>query len=117
MATRSQRLRSVVRFETERRVDDGQGGALPGKWRALGEYRGEYRPEPGREAIAAGHLEGSSLGRLWVRWTQLLASDLDTSARAIIDDVPHQIRGIRDSENQRHRMLELVVEKNVAPHS
>jgi head-tail adaptor len=117
MATRSQRLRSVVRLETERRVSDGQGGAEPGKWRLITVTRGEYRQESGREAIAAGHLEGSILGRLWMRWSPDLDVDLDTSARAIIDDVPHQIRMIRQIDNQRNRMLELVVEKGVAPHT
>lgn len=117
MAYRAQRLRSWVRLEAERRVSDNQGGAEPGKWRVLTECRGEYRPESGREAIAAGHLEGSTLGRLWIRWTPDLAADLNTSARALIDDVPHNIREIHQPDNQRNRMLELVVEKGVAPHS
>ena len=114
---RAGRLRSRVRFEAERRVSDNQGGAEPGKWRLITACPGEYLPETGREAIAAGHLEGSTLGRLRVRYSRQLATDLNTSARVLIDDVPHQIREIHQPDNQRNRMFELIVEKGVAPHS
>lgn len=113
---RAGRMRAVVSFEAERRVDDGQGGAEPGKWQVLLQCRGEYIPERGREQIAAGHLEGSNLATLRVRYSASLVAYLNTQARAVIDGVPHQIRSIIDPD-QRQRMLELVVEKGVAPHT
>lgn len=104
-----------VQFQTETRVEDEGGGAQAGTWETVAYARGEYRPERGREQIAAGHLEGSNMAVLRVRYTPAIAS-LTTQARAIINGATHQIRSIIDPD-QRSREIEMVVERNVAPFS
>jgi SPP1 family predicted phage head-tail adaptor len=112
---RSGRLRARIVFQTERRVEDASGGAEPGTWRTVAAARGEYIPERGREAIAAGHLQGSNLAVLRVRFQKVIAA-IDTSARCLINDEIHQIRSMIDPD-QRRRILEMVVERDVAPFS
>lgn len=113
---RAGRLRARCIFESERRVSDGAGGAEAGTWRTIMECRGDYLPEPGREAIAAGHVTGSNMGTLRVRSSSKL-TDLDTSARVLIDDVIHNIRSGPIDPDQRRRTFEFIVEKGVAPYA
>jgi head-tail adaptor len=113
---RSGRLRARIVFQTDRRVEDASGGAEPGTWRTVAAARGEYIPERGREAIAAGHLQGSNLAVLRVRFQKVIAA-IDTSARCLINDEIHQIRSPITDPDQRRRILEMVVERDVAPFS
>lgn len=112
---RAGRLRARVEFQTERRVEDAGGGASQGTWHTVLAARGEYIPERGREAIAAGHLEGSNLAVLRVRYSRALA-EITTQARCLVNGEAHQIRSIIDPD-QKQRMLEMVVERRVAPFS
>lgn len=113
MMLRAGRMRARCVFQTERREDD-EGGGADVTWTDIASCRGDYLPERGREQMAAGRLEGSNLAVLRVRYSSILAP-LTTTHRAVIDDVPHQIRSVIDPDRRR-QMLELVVEKGVAPH-
>jgi SPP1 family predicted phage head-tail adaptor len=96
---RAGRMRARVQFQTELRVEDGSGGAAAGTWSDLVGCRGELIPESGREAIAAGHLEGANYARLRVRYQQALAG-LTTQSRCLIDGVAHQIRSVIDPDQK-----------------
>lgn len=111
---RAGRMRANCLFQTERRVEDGAGGAEDNTWSTLFRCRGEYAPERGREQVAAGRLEGSNMAVLRVRACSELAA-MTEQARVLVDDVPHQIRSIINPDG-KNRMLEIVVEKGVAPH-
>jgi head-tail adaptor len=109
------RLTARVEFQTERRVDDGGGGAEQGTWRTVQGARGEYIPERGREAIAA-HLQGSNMATLRVRWSKNRAA-LTTQARCLVNGVPHQIRSGPIDPDMRRQELQFVLERGVAPFS
>src|SRR3954468_24758984 len=100
MPVRAQRMRARVVFQTERRVEDASGGAQSGTWREVIAVRGDYLPERGREAISNGHLQGSNLGTLRVRYNSIVA-EITTQARCLINDEPHQIRSITDPDQMR----------------
>lgn len=55
-----------VRFERRAEVADGAGNTR-GEWRAIATRWASYRPEFGREAVAAGRLQSTRAGTLTVR--------------------------------------------------
>lgn len=104
-------LNKRVTFQREKRTDDGSGGSSR---EFVDDFTvcGEFKPERGRERLEAGRLEAASAGILNVRSSSTTRS-VDESWRVLIDDMPHQIRGISDPDG-RNRALEFVVERGVA---
>lgn len=104
-------LRSRVTFARRDVVDDGGGGGTV-NWTPMLSTRGYLRPERGREALAAGRPESSSMAVLQIR-SSLAARAIDASYRVSVDDVPYNVRSIINPD-QRNRFLELLVERGVA---
>lgn len=104
-------LRDRVTFQRATRTSDGRGGASI-LWQNLVTVWGGFRPERGREQLAAGRLESSVAGILTVR------SSVETRAvaaadRVLIDDVAYQVRTIINPD-RRDKYLELTIERGVA---
>lgn len=62
-----------VRFERRDEVSDGHGNTL-GDWQSVATRWAFYRPEFGREAVAAGRLQSTRAGTLTVRRDSVTAS-------------------------------------------
>lgn len=108
------KLRKRCTFQAETDTADGQGGNTR-TWKTVATVWGAYEPQLGREAIAQGRLQGTSMGTLWVRYSDLIATQVKLSSRVVVDGQVHQIRSIIQPDQNR-RMLQMVVERGVAPH-
>ena len=109
------KLRKRCTFDAEVDTADGQGGNMR-TWKTICTVWGAYEPQLGREAIAQGRLQGTNMGNLWVRYSDLITSLIGLSSRVIIDGQVHQIRSIIQPDQNR-RMYQIVVERGVAPHA
>lgn len=112
---RSGTLRQRCTFQSETDTPDGQGGNTR-SWKTIATVWGAYEPQLGREAIAQGRLQGSNIGNLWVRYSDLIATQVKLSSRVVVDGQVHQIRSIIQPDQNR-RMLQMVIERGVAPHA
>ena len=117
MKTAGEGSRNKVQFE--RRVagaDDGYGNTLAATWTPLSSFHATFRPQFGREQLAAGRLESTLKGTLTVRRTTN-SSTITAADRAVFLSGPYagrsgQIRSIIPTPDNRE--FEMLVECGVA---
>lgn len=106
-------MKKRVTFHRPLAADDGYGnptsGFDPTPYLSV---RGHWRPERGREALAAGRLESVVAGVLRVRGSSASAA-ITTADRATFDGEDYQIRAITNPD-QRGRWYELRIERGAA---
>lgn len=99
-------------FERRDTTSDAYGNVSAGGWVALATVWGSLSEKPGREAVNAGRLESSALASLRIR-DSAAARGITAADRVTIDGRLYAIRDARPP--QRSGMIELVVERGVAP--
>lgn len=114
---RAGRLRDRCFFQRPVQQEDELGNAYNG-WDPIRVAPGDdfifgnFLPTPGRDAVQAGTLGGTSTGTLRVRSCEVTRS-IDSSCRVTIDGVAYQIRGRPIDPDRRNAMVEFTVESGV----
>ena len=105
-------MTSRVRFERRSTIDDGFGNT-EGEYAPTLTVWGSFRPQFGREQLAAGRLESTMQGRLMIR-RSLQADEITASDRAIFSEGPFkgktcQIRSIIPTMDSK--FIEILLEE------
>lgn len=103
-------FRKRATFQREFDTPDAMGG-FDHSWGGDLTVWGEFAPQSGREAIAAGALQSSDPGVLTVR-SSAATRAVTSKWRVLIDRVPYQIRAITNPD-QTNRFLSMTVEQGV----
>lgn len=111
---RGGKLDKHVTFQRETEVSDGGGGGDKTWTNITGLVRisASVVFERGRERLEAGRIEAAVNGVLKIR-DFALARTITEKDRAVIDDVPHQIRSITPP-SRTIREIEMIIERGVA---
>ena len=107
---RAGKLRTRVVFQKEVKTADGAGGYSL-DWGDDRVVPCEMRTASAREILAGGQVEDTERALLSARAKSV--AFLDASWRALIDDVPWNIRGVSNAD-QRQRVTDIVIERGVA---
>ena len=101
------RMSHRVTFQRPVEADDG-GGGFERTWTDHVTVWADYRPERGRERVAADRVQAQVAGTLTIR-ASAVVDEIDPAWSVAIEGERHDIRSVT---TQRHGRIEFVVERS-----